>query len=1306
MQSNFKHGFSVRQPSTTPVLTTGIVKLHNESGQTINARVLFDTGSEVNLITEKIVNRAKLIRQKSSIQIEGVTGTYSANHSTLIKISPWFETSEEYSVFKLCIVLKQIPLAQRTDCANDIPEFRNIVKADPQFHKAGRADILLGIDTWSEIIMQKIIWSETGLCAQLTKFGHAIFGAIKTNANTTNSPLQIGRMWTNSEPTERLDELLEKFWAEEELTSTPMYSELEKRAIDYYEKTTTRAADGRFIVRIPFIEDNKLGDSREIARQRFLQLERSLDRKPDVRDKYHQAMRESIETNRMRLATAKERSATGYYIPHHPITKRFRVVMDGSCPTRNGKSVNDNQLSGPNLQERLPDIIMRFRLHKFVISADIKKMFLQILMSEKDVEYQKIFWRFNRQTEPQEYVLTTVIFGMKSSPFLALKTMLKLAELYENEFPMAARATKEERYMDDYMSGADTLQQANKLYTQLKAMLSKAKFELGKWKTNCSEVLERFNQDSSSDEQPLELSDELTSILGLKWQPSSDCFTFQFDFQVCEKIPTKRSITSAIAKIYDPSGYLAPTIITAKSFLQQLWKMKVQWDEPLQGDIVNKWSEFYRDLTAVNHLRIPRWIQTSRARSIELHGFADASELGYGAVIYVRCATTSEVWCNLLTSRTKVAPVKTVTIPRLELCAAELLARLIHNVQTVCHLEYAPFYCYSDSTITLKWISHCPSELKMYVATRVKSIQTHVKSEKWSYVQSKLNPADIASRGANPRELSENNLWWHGPQFLSNITERKDKIPPELNEEETQILKSEYRPSVVAKTSVKEECIAINKIPLMEKISSLNKIVRITGYVFRAIELFKQKSKREKTTLGLLSQEELIKANTYWVKYTQAKTYADEIEHLKTNNRVEKTSELVRLSPLLDSNSVLRARGRLANTSLAYDEKHPIIIPARSTMAKLLLQEAHQETLHGGIQLILHYVRTRYWIIGARRAATSLVKSCIRCIRYAQSDQKQLMGDLPKERVTASRPFAHCGVDYFGPIKVKRFDGRCRSIDTGYAAVFICLTTKMVHIECVSDLTTERFLWALARLASFYQMPKVMFSDNAKTFIGAKNELCDISKSWKSSEMECFLTSKGIQWKFITPRAPNQGGIWEAAVKSAKHHMKRMLLNHSLTFERYQTLFAKISAVLNSRPLVPLTDNPNELNYLTPSHAVIGERVIQPLSSDLSEIPSNRVKQQKILDKIHQDFWKVWRKEYLSTLQHRYKWNQPERNLQTGDFVLLKEDNVSPGVWPIARIIEVYPGADNLVRSVKIRTPRTDLVRPINKLIWLPMKDD
>ncbi|XP_055308058.1 uncharacterized protein LOC129572158 [Sitodiplosis mosellana] len=444
-----------------------------------------------------------LPKKKFSIQIEGVTGIEVASHTALIKISPWYEKNDENCLYKTCVVLKKLPVAQRMEFSADIPEFQSIIKADPNFNKAGFADILLGIDTWAEIIMDRVLRSSTGLCAQLTKFGYAIFGAINSTPRFTASVLCIGRAIMSGEESHRWDELLQKFWENEEIPSVEqILSESEQRAIDHYNKNTVRAENGQFIVRLPFIDDKvDFGKSREIALQRFYQLERRLERNQELRQKYNISMHEAIELGHMRLATAEERHTTGYYIPHHPITTRFRIVKDSSCATTNGKSINGVQLAGPNLQEKLAHVIMHLK-------------------------YQKIFWRFNKHDPLQEYVWKTVLFGMKSSPFLAIYTVLELARIYENEFHSASRATKSERYMDDFMSGADSLQAVIKLYDELKQLMAKGNFDLSKWKTNSPKLLELINKDYNTDNQPLELNDDPTSVLGLKWQPNSDCFMF------------------------------------------------------------------------------------------------------------------------------------------------------------------------------------------------------------------------------------------------------------------------------------------------------------------------------------------------------------------------------------------------------------------------------------------------------------------------------------------------------------------------------------------------------------------------------------------------------------------------------------------------------------------------------------------------------------------------------------------------------------------------------------------------------------
>lgn len=216
----------------------------------------------------------------------------------------------------------------------------------------------------------------------------------------------------------------------------------------------------------------------------------------------------------------------------------------------------------------------------------------------------------------------------------------------------------------------------------------------------------------------------------------------------------------------------------------------------------------------------------------------------------------------------------------------------------------------------------------------------------------------------------------------------------------------------------------------------------------------------------------------------------------------------------------------------------------------------------------------------------------------------------------------------------------------------------------------------------------------------------DAYESWNTKELCEFLSLKNVEWKYICPRSPFRGGLWESAVKSAKYHLIRILRGYSLTFERLTTLVYKVSAVLNSRPLIPLTDNPFDLNYITPSRAFSGVKTVQPLARNFEDVPINKITQQRLIDKIHQDFWSVWSKEYLGTLQNRYIWQTKEENLKIGDFVIVKEDNIPPNKWYTARVIEAIPGKDDLVRTVKVRTAHNDLMRPVQKLIRLKITDE
>ncbi|XP_066595435.1 uncharacterized protein [Prorops nasuta] len=382
--------------------------------------------------------------------------------------------------------------------------------------------------------------------------------------------------------------------------------------------------------------------------------------------------------------------------------------------------------------------------------------------------------------------------------------------------------------------------------------------------------------------------------------------------------------------------------------------------------------------------------------------------------------------------------------------------------------------------------------------------------------------------------------------------------------------------------------------------------------------------------------------------------------------------------------------------------KHPIILPDCHLTA-ILIRQTHLETLHGGLQLTLSTLGQRFWVVNARNLVKSCVHKCITCVRERAKLGTQLMGSLPVARVSRSFTFEHTGVDYAGPFSVKLHHGRNAKAIKCYVAVFVCLSTRAVHLELVSRLDTEAFLAALTRFISRRGKPAVMYSDNGLNFQGADAELKRAYRcSLEAARAQNTDSISKIEWKFIPVATPHWGGLWESAVKSMKHHLKRSLGVFVPNFEEMATLLTKIEACLNSRPISRLHDDPESLDVLTPGHFLSGRALNSPPELSTLDLRESSLNRWHTVNRITETFWKKWSSEYLHTLQHRPKWQNSSSEFGEGDLVLVKVPNNPPRMWTLGRILKLVPGVDGVARVAVLKTARKEIQRSLSQLCKLP----
>ena len=973
-------------------------------------------------------------------------------------------------------------------------------------------------------------------------------------------------------------------------------------------------------------------------------------------------------------------------------TTPIRLCMNSSMKYQ-GLSLNDLLMKGPSALNDIFSVLLNFRSYPVAFVKDLSKFYQSVLASERDQHLRRVLWRGgDLSSEPKIYKTVTVNFGDKPAGCVALTAVRETADLYRHIDPDAAEKLKDDSYCDDTASGAGSREQAIITSENMDKIVMQGGF---KFKTTVM----------SGDDCGLR------KVLGTYWEPKNDTLAIDVRVNVSGKrkgvrlqpdisfedlrenfpeVLTKRIIWRVVLGQFDLLGLACVFFIKLKLLMRDLSGAegrKLGWDDAVAPIVREKFITVIDQMAQVKDLAFPRCV-VPEGRNLDklpdLLCFGDGSKQAFCALAYLRWQMEDGTYkCLFVSGKTRVAPLRKISVPRIELMGAVANVRLAENIQNSLKIQIGRRFFFTDSSAVFGMIHGECSSFQEFVGTRTGEIKS--KSDpgpEWFWLATNENLADLGTReDVVPADLHPTSAYLIGKPWMC---EDFNKWP--VNQHPGAVPEEELTPSArsVMVVKVAEKTDLFN----VQKYRSFAKLVRVSALVFKAVELFKEKKLKQKILVDkkkafdqvpvfqLVTAEDLSQAENYWFHFTQQNKIMPDFEKGKLSTLSARLCTVQVFGEWLD---IVVTAGRLGGAMvIGYDKEELPILEATDPIAKLIMLDAHNQE-HCGVDRSLWRSRNTAWITQGRRIAKVVNNNCFKCKIKNKLLAKQVMAPIPESRLPPAQVFSSTAIDLFGPLEI-RDSVKKRVTMKGWGVIFCCTVTSAIHLEIAENYSCDTFLCSVRRFCNFRGTPKRIQSDPGSQLMAAAAEI----GKWDYSKITEWSVGAKTTWHFVPADSQHFNGCAEAMIKVTKRQLSDSLKSKRLTKGELDTLLSDVSFIINSRPLMKRAgEDPLAGCPITPLH-LIGGRCTQNVPTiNLDEAP-RLTKRLRFIEETTQEFWKKWFTQVFHNLVPSYKWKTKYRDVKQGDIVLLKESNILKREYKLARVKETKVGDDGHVRRITL----------------------